>query len=180
MTDPAKKAVAAQTDDRPERRVLVVDDVPEIGELHRAILRRVRSVRVRAIIEVRGDRAIEVLHQSRFDLIITDLRMPGATGRQVIAAARATQPDTPIILMSGYLGAAGEVQGTAAIVEKPLNTGRMVELIERLLTEGREGAGPLHEGKTDARSERNPGGPAVSLDETAPREAGSPRAGSTL
>lgn len=133
MTDRVRKAVAGQTDDRPERTVLVVDDVPEIGELYKAMLRRVRNFRVRALVEVRSARAIETLHEGQFDLIITDLRMPGATGRDVIAAARATNPQAPIILMSGYLGSAGDVPGAAAVVAKPLDTSRIVDLIEGLL-----------------------------------------------
>lgn len=122
-------------DRRPTRAVLIVDDVPEIGAMYRALMRQVRNVNVRAVVEVRSAAAIEALATQRFDLVITDLRMPGPSGMEVIAAAKRLNPGAPIILMSGYLEEAGEVpRDLAAVIAKPLDVSQLLGLLETLLT----------------------------------------------
>ena len=49
-----------------------------------------------------GHAAIELLQQKEFDLIITDLKMPGMSGFEVLNAVKILQPDTPVIMITGF------------------------------------------------------------------------------
>ncbi|MBD3669832.1 MAG: sigma-54-dependent Fis family transcriptional regulator [Gammaproteobacteria bacterium] len=48
-----------------------------------------------------GEAAIEAIGQGSFDLVLTDLRMPGVDGMEVLRASRARNPQCPVILVSG-------------------------------------------------------------------------------
>ena len=55
------------------------------------------------VVEARnGEQAIEILNDSDFDLLITDMVMPKADGAAVVAAARKKLPTIPVICISGY------------------------------------------------------------------------------
>jgi two-component system cell cycle sensor histidine kinase/response regulator CckA len=55
------------------------------------------------VVEARnGEQAIELLNDSDFDLLITDMVMPKADGAAVVAAARKRMPTIPVICISGY------------------------------------------------------------------------------
>lgn len=56
------------------------------------------------ICEVAGDgqEAIELLKKKTYDLILTDLRLPGANGFEVVEAANKTHPQSPKIIMTAY------------------------------------------------------------------------------
>ncbi|MDX8404798.1 MAG: response regulator [Mariprofundus sp.] len=52
----------------------------------------------------RGDAALAALETGRFDLVLTDIVMPGADGLSLLAYVREHYPDTLVILMTGYSG----------------------------------------------------------------------------
>lgn len=49
-----------------------------------------------------GDRALELLAEKNFDLVITDLVMENVDGIQVLKKAKALSPDTMVIILTGY------------------------------------------------------------------------------
>jgi YesN/AraC family two-component response regulator len=49
-----------------------------------------------------GDRALELLAETNFDLVITDLVMENVDGIQVLKKAKAINPDTMVIILTGY------------------------------------------------------------------------------
>jgi PAS domain S-box-containing protein len=63
-------------------------------------------------------------HPDRFDAVVTDARMPGLSGTDLIAALRKVRPAIPVVMVSGYLGADIELQarqaGAVAVLRKPL------------------------------------------------------------
>lgn len=80
-------------------RVLVVDDEAVIRDgLKRILEGELFTVEVCSS----GYSALEALQKRSFDLIITDLKMPGMSGIDVLKSVRTLQPHIPVLLITGY------------------------------------------------------------------------------
>lgn len=81
------------------KKILIVDD----DALIRHGLKRILEERNCQVEDFScGHLAIERLQQSSFDLVVTDLKMPGMSGMEVLASIRILQPSIPIIIITGY------------------------------------------------------------------------------
>ena len=83
------------------KRVLFVDDEPQVLQGLRASLYSRRKQWDMQFAEG-GAKALELIKASHFDVLVTDLRMPGVDGATLVARARADSPDTIRIVLSGY------------------------------------------------------------------------------
>jgi CheY-like chemotaxis protein len=84
-----------------ENHILIVDDEPKVAFfLSRALERSNRNYRV--TIAGSGEEALEILGGSPVDVLVTDLRMPGISGLELIRWARASSPETRSILITAY------------------------------------------------------------------------------
>ena len=74
---------------------------------------------------------------SAFDALVTDLSMPGMTGLELTDRVRALRPDLPVVITSGFMGAAeraqAEARGVDAIIPKPCAIDDLAEAVHRLL-----------------------------------------------
>jgi len=78
----------------------------------------------------------EVLTKKAFDLVITDLVLPGLHGVNLIHQIRAMWPNMPIIVTSGYLSdGPGKVilEGFAEFIQKPIDPAALIAAVRRLL-----------------------------------------------
>ena len=110
------------------KRVLVVDDDPVIGES----FDRVLTPRGYAVIHAaNGEQALERLAAEDYDLVYTDIKMPGLSGIEVARRVRASRPWLPVVIVTGYGSAENQARakeiGVAAFLDKPLTP----EMIER-------------------------------------------------
>ncbi|HET9223444.1 MAG TPA: response regulator transcription factor [Roseiflexaceae bacterium] len=80
-------------------RILLVDDEASIRLTLGALLERT-GYEVTAADG--GEQAVQLLEHQGFDLLLTDLKMPGMDGMQVVAAARQRQPDVAVIVLTGH------------------------------------------------------------------------------
>jgi CheY-like chemotaxis protein len=78
---------------------LVVDDSPDIVALLRGLLEAEGHVVETA---ASGAAALGLLEEQVYDLVITDLKMSGPDGLEVLARARAVSPGTTVVIMTGY------------------------------------------------------------------------------
>ena len=96
--------------------------------------------------------------RKRFDLIITDLAMPGIDGVQFMTAAKQVFPDIPIVVMTGYSERCTPEEalrlGAFAYVAKPFNIPEVVSTIERAL---RRPATTTSWNHTPAKAHHTPG-----------------------
>ena len=102
----------------------------------------IRTLLIR-ILEASGDQvtavadgraALERITAEEFDLLICDQSMPHATGEQVAAVARATKPNTKVILLTGNPDRSGRLPaGVHLILTKPLSISDLREAIEQLM-----------------------------------------------
>ena len=81
-------------------RVLVVDDEEMIRGLFREALADLEGVDVDC--ERSGFRAMASVYEGHYDLVFTDIMMPGLNGVQTIGEIRELQPDVRVIVMTGH------------------------------------------------------------------------------
>jgi len=79
--------------------MLIAEDDDSLRDILREVLQKTNRV-IEAYKD--GREAIGALQQSRFDIVITDLRMSGADGLQVLQEAKKSYPDSIVIIMTGY------------------------------------------------------------------------------
>jgi DNA-binding NtrC family response regulator len=116
----------------PLKRVLIVDDEPMIVSLLSTVLREkgwdVAGARS-------GTDGIDQLDRARFDVILTDLVMPGDSGIDLLRAAKEIHPDVEVILMTGYATADTAIEamrnGAFHYLMKPLKPEEVVNLVEK-------------------------------------------------
>jgi len=117
--------------------VLVVDDKQGMRDMLAAVLRD-RGHEPTAC--ATGEEALAGLEVRAFDLVITDLRMGGVGGMEVLDAVRRRALDTPVIVMTAYGSVAQAVEamrlGAFDFVEKPFS----VEAIEARIALALEGS----------------------------------------
>jgi len=131
---PAAPAVAAPTASPGRLPLLVVDDSAVV----RAKLLKLFSEAGHEVVAARdGVEAMELLGQTRFGVLITDLEMPNMDGFELIKAvqgAMATE-DLPIIAISGHEelhARLHQVQGLYGMFHKPWNDRELIKRVEAL------------------------------------------------
>lgn len=104
------------------RRVLVVDDDPAV----RKSFDRVLSGKGYAVITAEnGEEALRKLNEEKYDLVYSDIRMPGMSGLEVAEKVRARRPWTPVVIITGYGTDIAEERakaaGVSSFLHKPLS-----------------------------------------------------------
>jgi putative nucleotidyltransferase with HDIG domain len=118
------------------RRILFVDDEPHVLDGLRDALRSRRASWQMAFADS-GERALEELAGNRYDVVISDMRMPGMDGATLLGRVRAHQPDTIRIILSGYADAqlvADASPSAHRFLAKPCDVGELTAVIERSCT----------------------------------------------
>jgi DNA-binding NtrC family response regulator len=118
------------------RRVLVVDDDEVVGHsINRVLTGQGYQVRE----AVSGMEALEALGHQRYDMVFTDIRMPGMDGLDMAARMKKSYPEMPVVVITGYGTEASEKQandlGAAAFLRKPLSPDTIIGQAERVLRE---------------------------------------------
>lgn len=118
-------------------RVLLVDDSQSTLDLLAAIL---RSAGHEVVASANSQRAVQMLRNDRFDVIITDIYMPDQDGLELLRDSRSLCPKTPVIAMSGFTGrmnmlAAATVLGAAATLKKPISPDQLLAAVGTALAQ---------------------------------------------
>ena len=79
--------------------VLVIDDEPGLLDV---LEWELSSLGFEVLACSSGTNAVQVLRQTEFDVIISDVRMPGLSGLDVLRAAKGLCPETEVIIATGY------------------------------------------------------------------------------
>jgi two-component system, NtrC family, nitrogen regulation response regulator NtrX len=115
-------------------RVLIVDDDQStLASLARAF----RLAGYEATVCDHADRAIALLQQERFDIVFSDVVMPGKDGLAMLAELRDVGVTTPIIMISGQATVEMAVRatklGAADFLEKPISSDKLLLTVEHTL-----------------------------------------------
>jgi two-component system response regulator HydG len=114
--------------------LLVADDDPGLREsLERTLTRE----GYRVVLASDGRAALERVQAGGVDLIVTDLRMPGLTGLELLRAAKAIMPDVDVILLTAF-GTVEEAvkamkDGAYDFLTKPFRREQLIKLVDKAL-----------------------------------------------
>ncbi len=118
----------------PERLVLVVDDEEAQRKVLTGFLRK-RGYEVEAAANV--DEALRIAAARPVDLVLTDLRMPGRTGLELLEELRKANPELPAIVMTAFGTVQSAVEamkrGAADYLTKPIDLEELEVLVARTL-----------------------------------------------
>ena len=84
---------------RSMEQILVVDDDYNVGDCVEMLLQRHGHD---CVVARTGNQGLEQINTREFDMVITDLRLPDASGLDIVAAAKAANPETQVILMTSF------------------------------------------------------------------------------
>lgn len=124
-------------------RLLVVDDDGEILGILRDML-RLKGHKVTAVSDAR--KALDLIESCSYDLILTDLGMPSVSGWEIARRAKAKDPRTPVVLITGW-GVQYEhedlsARGVDLVLCKPLSWDKLLAGLEKMFALQKGGQDP--------------------------------------
>ena len=118
----------------PRARVLVVEDESYVRQSLLDVL-RARDYEVESAASVAE--ALAWLARSPVDVVLTDLKMPGQDGRELVRRMQATAPDVPVVVLTGHGTIASAVEclkaGASDYLPKPADPDALEVTLERAL-----------------------------------------------
>jgi CheY-like chemotaxis protein len=124
------------------KRVLVSDDEPAIRETLESLLTQKGAI---VTMCSNGAETIEALERCRaeggcYDLVLSDIKMPDRNGYEVYRTAKGINPNTPVILMTGFgydphhCIVRASQEGLQSFLFKPFKASQLMEVINKSLT----------------------------------------------
>src|SRR4030042_212756 len=121
-----------QEKNQDKHNLLVVDDEAVIREGMRRIL---ASQGYHVDTSASGRTATEIIQEQDFDVVITDLKMPGMDGIEVLKTIRILQPEVPVIIITGYSTVDTAVEamknGAFDYIAKPFTSELIIEKVRK-------------------------------------------------
>src|SRR5213080_2887079 len=131
MTHSQANAAVGPTE---QAKILVVEDDPDIRKILELFLGE-KGFRVK--IADGAPRALELLGEEPIDLILSDVRMPGMSGLDLLRHVKEQDPEIQLVLMSAYSSVKDAVEaiqlGAADYVEKPIDFRRLERVLQTVL-----------------------------------------------
>ncbi|HEY8484976.1 MAG TPA: response regulator [Longimicrobiales bacterium] len=128
-------------------RVLVVDDEPAITAV---IVRRLRRENIECEVAHSGEEAVRRLESESFDLVLTDVSMPGISGLELMRRIKSVDPLIQVILMTAHSDVTTAIRAYRGRADgfllKPFDLEQLAESVRGRLDHRRRvlagGAGP--------------------------------------
>jgi len=94
-----------------------------------------------------GSEAFRILVRDTFDLIITDIRMPGLTGLDILPGIKRLHPEVPIIVITAFgseeIHRKAMKRGATAYLEKPLHFSELRTMVQEIRTANEKNRGAV-------------------------------------
>jgi excisionase family DNA binding protein len=133
---PSSPSTSAESRPGGPPRVLVVDDEASIRDL---LAKTLALAEYEVELAPNGQIALERMRLSRYDLLITDLQMPGMDGLTIIQEARRLNADLSVIIITGFSTEASAIEaanlGVSGYLTKPFKVPKVLAVAARALGE---------------------------------------------
>ncbi len=118
-----------------EAVVLVVDDEPQMARMLARLLSKLEGVRVETSLS--GEEALEKARTILPEVVVTDVKMPGMDGLELLNRLKEVDPTISVILITGYgtieMAVKAVKDGAYDFIEKPFDKDRLRHLVRRAL-----------------------------------------------
>ncbi len=125
------------------QRILIVDDEPEIRE---ELAEYLAGKGYRVIVANDGPEGLAKFRAEACDLAITDMKMPGMAGDEVIRRLREIAPGLPVVVLTGHYSTKdvedAKLAGATAVLNKPIKLRALYEALKTLLANGGDSGTP--------------------------------------
>ncbi len=143
MTSKITEQLQTTGDTQPEiLRVLLVDDNASVL---RFLVSAFTSSHCDVMTASTAEQALELLGDNPFDLVVSDIKMPGLSGLDLLRAIKGKQPGTPVVLITGVPSVNSAVfglrHGAYDYLPKPFSVTEVRELVQRLRRDRADGNG---------------------------------------
>lgn len=119
-------------------RVLLVDDEEELVT---TLQERLEIRGMKAESATTGEKALQMVEETPYDVVVVDLKMPGLDGTKIVDRIRKRRPHTRVVLITGHGSGEDELDEVAVrdypILLKPFPIQRLVEEIQALTSGSR-------------------------------------------
>ncbi len=117
--------------------ILLVDDQRDILRLLHSTLNTLQNKELTVIEAPSGEEALLAIQRHKIDLLVTDYRLPGMSGIELMHKMRIRQPDVRVILITGMSDRKAREEmlnaGAIAIFDKPIPLADFLDIVERSL-----------------------------------------------
>jgi two-component system response regulator (stage 0 sporulation protein F) len=119
--------------------ILIVDDEEGLRE---GLSKLLESEGYAVLSAESGEQALQILQQSHIDLVLTDMRMPGMDGIELLKKIRERHPNVGVIILTGY----GQIEsyieamnfGAIEYVSKPFKVNELKFIVNKVLNNSEE------------------------------------------
>lgn len=119
-------------------RVLLVEDDPQVRQVSRDLL---AAGGLDVVEAASGAEALERHDVGRFDVVVSDVVMPGMSGTSLVVALRLREPGLPIVLVSGYSDELADLREVITdplqLVQKPYGPHALLIAVQAVLAPGK-------------------------------------------
>jgi two-component system C4-dicarboxylate transport response regulator DctD len=124
------------------RRILIVDDEESVLKACARALGEISGVEI--VQKKVSEQAADLLSCESFDLLISDIRMPGLSGLDLVEIAHDRDPNLPVILITGFgppeTHKGSAVLGVSACLMKPIHPDELISITKEALENRRKAA----------------------------------------
>ena len=121
------------------KHVLIVDDALEIGRLLQSALATL-DIKIKSMVVPSAEEALLEATHFPIDLLVTDIRLPGISGTELVRKMRSLHPALKVIMITGMTGTEFEQQSRDLKVDnffrKPIKTNDFLNAVEALIGSG--------------------------------------------
>jgi CheY-like chemotaxis protein len=123
------------TPDWSSKKVLVVDDEPDLREL---VILELQEAGFQTVEAPNGKAAFEIVKSDSIDVVVTDVRMPGGSGVELLDEIKKRNPERPaVIMVTGFADLSVDEafdRGAEALLSKPYRYETLINLTKQILT----------------------------------------------
>ncbi|HEY9172282.1 MAG TPA: sigma-54 dependent transcriptional regulator [Verrucomicrobiae bacterium] len=132
------------------RILLIEDDASIAGGLKKEL----RSEGYEVLVATRGDEGLTRAKEESFEVVLTDLKMPGLSGLELIEQLHAAKPKLPIIMMTAFGTTETAIEaikrGAYDYLLKPFDMGELLDLVAKAVASSRLMSEPLEIGRASS------------------------------